>query len=93
LTGFFECIYFENLDWFFSPYLHSLQYQFANLKKMIGYNKTGKGYLKFQLINQREDFSLKLFFRRPLEGNIKKDAFIHIPHLLNFLFSSISLNF
>jgi hypothetical protein len=60
---------------------------------MIGYNKTGKGYLKLQLINQREDFSL-IFFQRPLEGNIKKkDAFIHIPHLLNFLFSGISLNF
>jgi hypothetical protein len=56
-------------------------------------NKTGKGYLKLQLINQREVFSLKFFFSGGLEGNIKKDAFIHIPHLLNFLFSSISLNF
>jgi acid phosphatase type 7 len=37
-----------------------LQYQFANFKN-DGYNKTGKGYLKLQLINQREDFSFALF--------------------------------
>jgi hypothetical protein len=37
-----------------------LQYQFANFKN-DDYNKTGKGYLKLQLINQREDFSFALF--------------------------------
>jgi hypothetical protein len=48
-----------NPDWFFLP-ISSLQYQFANFKN-DGYNKTGKGYLKLQLINQREDFSFALF--------------------------------
>jgi acid phosphatase type 7 len=43
-----------------SPPVSSLQYQFANFEN-DGYNKTGKGYLKLQLINQREDFSFALF--------------------------------
>lgn len=37
-----------------------MQYQFATFKN-DGYNKTGKGYLKLQLINQRGDFSFALF--------------------------------
>jgi hypothetical protein len=53
------------------PYLHSLQYQFANFKN-DGYNKTGKGYLKLQLINQREYFSFALFSGGLLKVNQKK---------------------
>jgi hypothetical protein len=37
-----------------------IKYQFANFNN-DGYNKSGKGYLKLQLINQREDFSFALF--------------------------------
>ena len=38
----------------------SLQYQFAKFKN-DDYSKSGKGNLKLQLINQREDFSFALF--------------------------------
>jgi hypothetical protein len=68
-----------------------LQYQFANLKN-DGYNKTGKGLLKLQLINQREDwpseasvdqpegrFLVRTLFRRSHRGKRRKDK-----HLLNF---------
>jgi hypothetical protein len=36
------------------------QYMFAN-ESNAGYTKTGKTSLKFQLINQRADFSFALF--------------------------------
>lgn len=36
------------------------QYKFAN-DSIDDYTKTGKATLKFQLINQREDFSFALF--------------------------------
>ncbi|KAI4988855.1 hypothetical protein ZWY2020_036172 [Hordeum vulgare] len=36
-----------------------IKYQFANYSS--AYNKSGKGALRFQLINQRQDFSLALF--------------------------------
>lgn len=36
------------------------QYKFAN-DSDAGYTKTGKASLKFQLINQRADFSFALF--------------------------------
>uniref|UniRef100_M8D5H9 Putative inactive purple acid phosphatase 27 n=1 Tax=Aegilops tauschii TaxID=37682 RepID=M8D5H9_AEGTA len=37
-----------------------IKYQFAKFKN-DGYNRSGKGNLKLQLINQREDFSFALF--------------------------------
>lgn len=37
-----------------------LQYQYANYSSPE-YKDTGKGFLKFQLINQRSDFSFALF--------------------------------
>lgn len=36
------------------------QFIFANYKN-LDYEKTGKGSMKLQLINQREDFSFALF--------------------------------
>jgi hypothetical protein len=45
--------------WIFHVFFLS-QYQFAKFKN-DGYSKSGKGYLKLQLINQREDFSFALF--------------------------------
>jgi hypothetical protein len=50
-----------------------LQYQFANFKN-DGYNMTGKGYLKLQLINQREDFSFALFSGGLSKVTLKKDC-------------------
>jgi hypothetical protein len=44
----------------FSMFFFLSQYQFAKFKN-DGYSKSGKGYLKLQLINQREDFSFALF--------------------------------
>ncbi|GJN35274.1 hypothetical protein PR202_gb24026 [Eleusine coracana subsp. coracana] len=46
-----------------------IKYQFANFKNEE-YNETGKGHLKLQLINQREDFSFALF-----SGGLTKVAF------------------
>lgn len=40
-------------------FFFSFQYQFANYSS--DYGKSGKGTLKFQLINQRQDFSFALF--------------------------------
>ncbi|KAM0866651.1 hypothetical protein ACQ4PT_042483 [Festuca glaucescens] len=42
-----------------SPKLLGSRYQFANYSS--GYAQSGKGTLKFQLINQRQDFSFGLF--------------------------------
>ncbi|KAF8776696.1 hypothetical protein HU200_003424 [Digitaria exilis] len=49
--------------------MSSFQYQFANFKN-DNYNKTGKGSLKLQLINQREDFSFALFSGGLLEMTV-----------------------
>jgi hypothetical protein len=77
----------------FSPhiFIHSLQYQFANFKN-DDYNKTGKGYLNLQLINQREDFSFALFSGGLLKVSQKKKL-LPSPELLYFVLSSIILNF
>ena len=48
----------SNPEWF-HPHIF-ISVQFANFKN-DDYNKTGKGSLKLQLINQREDFSFALF--------------------------------
>lgn len=50
--------------------MFSFQYQFANFKN-DNYNKSGKGSLKLQLINQREDFSFALFSGGLLEVSEK----------------------
>jgi hypothetical protein len=75
-------VQFSTLTVFFLP-ISSLQYQFANFKN-DGYNNTGKGYLKLQLINQREDFSFALFSGGLSKVILKKDSIILIP---SFMFS------
>jgi hypothetical protein len=53
-------------------FISFLQYQFAKFKNE-GYTKSGKGNLKLQLINQREDFSFALF-----SGGLMKARLYHI---------------
>ncbi|EES16213.1 hypothetical protein BDA96_08G155000 [Sorghum bicolor] len=55
-----------------------IKYQFANFTN-DGYNKTGKGYLKLQLINQREDFSFALF-----SGGLLKPKLIAVSNKVAF---------
>uniref|UniRef100_A0A804MQX2 Purple acid phosphatase n=1 Tax=Zea mays TaxID=4577 RepID=A0A804MQX2_MAIZE len=55
-----------------------IKYQFANFEN-DGYNKTGKGYLKLQLINQREDFSFALF-----SGGLSKPKLISVSNKVAF---------
>ncbi|CAM0949415.1 unnamed protein product [Alopecurus aequalis] len=55
-----------------------IKYQFAKFKN-DGYSKSGKGYLKLQLINQREDFSFALF-----SGGLLKPKLIAISNKVAF---------
>uniref|UniRef100_A0A804LQW5 Purple acid phosphatase n=1 Tax=Zea mays TaxID=4577 RepID=A0A804LQW5_MAIZE len=55
-----------------------IKYQFATFKN-DGYNKTGKGYLKLQLINQRGDFSFALF-----SGGLLKPKLIAVSNKVAF---------
>ncbi|CAD6223774.1 unnamed protein product [Miscanthus lutarioriparius] len=65
-------------DWIgvFSPANFSTSLQTS---KNDGYNKTGRGYLKLQLINQREDFSFALF-----SGGLSKPKLIAVSNKVAF---------
>uniref|UniRef100_M8CBW0 Purple acid phosphatase n=1 Tax=Aegilops tauschii TaxID=37682 RepID=M8CBW0_AEGTA len=56
-----------------------IKYQFAKFKN-DGYGKSGKGYLKLQLINQREDFSFALF-----SGGLLKPKLIAVSNKVTFV--------
>ncbi|VAI13939.1 unnamed protein product [Triticum turgidum subsp. durum] len=56
-----------------------IKYQFAKFKN-DGYSKSGKGYLKLQLINQREDFSFALF-----SGGLLKPKLIAVSNKVTFV--------
>lgn len=63
------------MDWVLEG---SLQFQYANFNN-ADYNRSGKGLLRLQLINQREDFSFALF-----SGGLSAVGFQHISsHILN----------
>ncbi|KAF3327692.1 inactive purple acid [Carex littledalei] len=54
-----------------------IKYQFANYSS--GYVSTGKGSIKFQLINQRSDFSFALF-----TGGLSKPSLIAVSNTIAF---------
>ncbi|WOL01450.1 putative inactive purple acid phosphatase 1 [Canna indica] len=55
-----------------------IKYQFANYSTS-GYHNTGNGKLKFQLINQREDFSFALF-----SGGLSNPKLIAVSNKVTF---------
>ena len=54
----FFFFFFSSLT--FEPWMSFFQYKYANFSN-ANYNQTGNNTLKFQLINQRADFSFALF--------------------------------
>ncbi|XP_059442927.1 probable inactive purple acid phosphatase 27 isoform X1 [Corylus avellana] len=63
-----------------APYICSapIKYMFAN-ESNSGYSKTGKTSLKFQLINQRADFSFALF-----SGGLSNPKLLAVSNIINF---------
>ncbi|XP_039116955.1 probable inactive purple acid phosphatase 1 [Dioscorea cayenensis subsp. rotundata] len=57
-----------------------IKFQYANYKDN-GYNKTGKGSLKLQLINQREDFSFALF-----SGGLLNPKLVAVSNTVTFAY-------
>lgn len=55
-----------------------IKYQFANYSNPK-YKKTGKGYLKFRLINQRADFSFALF-----SGGLENPKLVAVSNAVSF---------
>uniref|UniRef100_A0A0E0FDF3 Multifunctional fusion protein n=1 Tax=Oryza meridionalis TaxID=40149 RepID=A0A0E0FDF3_9ORYZ len=55
-----------------------IKYQYANFNNN-GYSKSGKGKLKLQLINQREDFSFALF-----SGGLKNPKLVAVSNKIAF---------
>ncbi|KAL2938460.1 putative inactive purple acid phosphatase 27 [Bienertia sinuspersici] len=62
------------------PYICSapIKYMFANTINS-GYTKTGKATLRFQLINQRADFSFALF-----SGGLSNPTLVAVSHSISF---------
>ncbi|KAG5537189.1 hypothetical protein RHGRI_024576 [Rhododendron griersonianum] len=63
---------------FKSPKLFFLQYKYANFSNS-GYTNTGKASLKFQLINQRADFSFALF-----TGGLSYPKLVAVSNIITF---------
>ncbi|KAE8123904.1 hypothetical protein FH972_018823 [Carpinus fangiana] len=63
-----------------APYICSapIKYMFAN-ESNAGYTKTGKTSLKFQLINQRADFSFALF-----SGGLSNPKLLAVSNIISF---------
>ncbi|KAK2648214.1 hypothetical protein Ddye_015703 [Dipteronia dyeriana] len=63
-----------------SPYICTapIKYKFAN-ESNFGYTKTGKTSLKFQLINQRSDFSFALF-----AGGLSEPKLVAVSNVISF---------
>ncbi|XP_058226385.1 probable inactive purple acid phosphatase 27 isoform X1 [Rhododendron vialii] len=63
---------------FRSPKLFFLQYKYANFSNS-GYTNTGKASLKFELINQRADFSFALF-----TGGLSYPKLVAVSNIITF---------
>lgn len=64
-----------------APYICSapIKYMFAN-DSSADYTKTGKGFFKLQLINQREDFSFALF-----SGGLSNPKLVAVSNVVSFV--------